>query len=279
MHPGGERRGPQHHNKHDVRRAPPLVRTGEQEQQHEADNRDTERHPLHGVGVDDADDRHREEVVDNSERQQEHAQLARHLGADQRERTEQERRVSADDGAPRFWCVAACDGEVDECWQHNAGDSGHDRDKCLAAVAQRADRELLANLEADEEEEDDHEAVVHPVVQAHVDAEVADTDRGVRLPEVDVRLRPGRVRPQQREDRDAHEQQRAPRLGAQPVGHESYPVLFLFSHRFPSNSALARIRPMCRGESIRLGKTKGTASQVLTVPLLCVFAVRVRRRS
>ncbi|KDQ00504.1 hypothetical protein EN35_31850 [Rhodococcus qingshengii] len=57
--------------------------------------------------------------------------------------------------------------------------------------------ELLAYLEPDQKEEDDHQPVVDPMVKAHVQRHRAEFESGALMPEVEVRTRSRRICPQQ----------------------------------------------------------------------------------
>ena len=78
-----------------------------------------------------------------------------------------------------------------------------------AAIGQLADRDLPPHLEADDEEEQHHQAVVDPVPQVLGVVPVADADAELRVPQRRVRVRPGRVGPDQRDDRRREQQARA----------------------------------------------------------------------
>src|SRR5215218_7082578 len=82
-----------------------------------------------------------------------------------------------------------------------------------AGISQLAQVELAARLQADDEEEERHQAAVHPVHERLRDPGVSDPDRQGGPPNVVVRA-PVHVRPDQSGDRRAEEDGRAPRLGA-----------------------------------------------------------------
>ena len=67
-----------------------------------------------------------------------------------------------------------------------------------------------------------HEAVVDPVVQVHVEAQVADVDVDRQRPQGLVAAGQRRVGPHERQQRDDDEQQRGTGLGAQPFGQRAY---------------------------------------------------------
>ena len=64
-----------------------------------------------------------------------------------------------------------------------------------APVGELADGELALHLEADHEEEERHEPVVHELVQREVRSEVADDDLDLGVPELVVRRAPRRSSP------------------------------------------------------------------------------------
>ena len=76
--------------------------------------------------------------------------------------------VRPDHQAPRVrGGPATVDREVDQRWYHGAGDTGECRDHRAPAVGELANRELATYLQADHEEEQDHESVVEPVLEVH----------------------------------------------------------------------------------------------------------------
>lgn len=75
-------------------------------------------------------------------------------------------------------------------------------------------RELLSHLEANDEEEDHHEAGVDPVVQVHVQSEPADIEPDLDIPQPEIGLGEWRVRPEQGERCDNDQEHSRTRLRA-----------------------------------------------------------------
>ena len=177
---------------------------------HVQPDRDRERDDREVVGVGDGDDDERGDVVDDHEGEQEHAQPGRAVAADEREHTECERGVGADRDAPALRVGGtAVEGEVDQRGRDDAADRGDDRGGETASLAQLAHVELAPDLEADDEEEEGHQPVVDPVAQLERDAGGPEAHRDLGRPELLVRRRPRRVRPDQRDDRRRDEDDRA----------------------------------------------------------------------
>src|SRR5436190_7914537 len=84
------------------------------------------------------------------------------------------------------------------------------------AIAQLSEVELAARLEADDEEEDRHQAVVDPVAQVSRQGVGPETQREVRGPDAVVG-RGGDVRPHERGNRGGEQEQRPARFGVQVV--------------------------------------------------------------
>ena len=102
---------------------------------------------------------------------------------------------------------------VDEGRDDHPAECGHRRKGRLLDGVQLADDQLALDLETDDEEEDRHQAVVDEVLQRLVEVETADRDRDVRFPELEVRVTPRRVRPDERGDRGGEQHDGARRLG------------------------------------------------------------------
>ena len=120
----------------------------------------------------------RGDVVDDHQREQEHAQSRRAVAADEREDAERERGVGADRDAPALRVGrTAVEREIDERRRDDAADRGDDRRRQTPPLAQLAHVELAPDLEADDEEEERHQAVVDPVAEVQRDADVPEPDR------------------------------------------------------------------------------------------------------
>jgi hypothetical protein len=163
--------------------------------------------------VEHRDHQDRADVVDDREGQQEQPCRRRDPAAEQAEHPDRERDVGRHRDPPTpAGVAAACDRDVDQRGDRHAPERSSDRQRGRARVAEVTADELVLDLQADDEEEDDHQRVVDPVLEALLDAEVSDLEAHVGVPEVEVRLRPGRVRPHERCRRGQEQQDRARRL-------------------------------------------------------------------
>ena len=115
----------------------------------------------------------REDVVDDRDRQHEQLHARRDAVAEQREHADGERDVrrGRDRPARRLRCARG-DRQEDERGEHHAAEGGEDGQRRGAPVAQLAADELAFDLQADDEEEDRHQAVVDPVAQIEVQRDI-----------------------------------------------------------------------------------------------------------
>ena len=144
-------------------------------------NGDRERGEGEVVGVGERDDEERGDVVDDHQREQEHAQSRRAVAADEREDPEREGGVGSDRDAPTLRVGrTAVEREIDERGCDDAADRGDDRRRQTPPLTQFAHVELAPDLEADDEEEERHQAVVDPVAQVQLDADVPEPDCDLR---------------------------------------------------------------------------------------------------
>jgi hypothetical protein len=108
------------------------------------------------------------------------------------------------------------DREVDRHRAGHAAERGQHGDRQPSALAQLAEVELALGLQPDDEEEERHQALVHPAAQVGGEHVVAEREREPRAPHGLVGR--GRdVRPQQRGDDRRDEHRRAAFLGAEEV--------------------------------------------------------------
>ena len=140
--------------------------------------------------VENGDDGDRGQVIDDCEREQERPQLRRGALSDETERGEGEGDVRGDRDRPPVHVAVAdeVDRQVRERGAHHRPERGGDRQRRIAAVAQRAEDELAFDLQGDDVEEDRHQAVVHHVQQIEVQLQGADAGHRLGVPEVLVRL-------------------------------------------------------------------------------------------
>ena len=196
----------------------PAAREPQCHEHREQRERDREREQRNAIAVGEGDDEQRTEIVDDRERQQEHAQPRRTGGRDERKRAEGERRVGGHRRPPSPRAGAAgVDREVHADAQRHAAQGCDHRDRDAAPLAQLAEVELTLGLQADDEEEQRHQPFIHPLAQAPRQGVLAQAERQSRAPQRFIGVRPGRVGPQQRRERRADEHRRPTGLGAQKV--------------------------------------------------------------
>ena len=111
---------------------------------------------------------------------------------------------------------AADDGQEDQRRHQHAPQGRDDGEQGRAGARQLPHRELALDLEADDQEEDGHEAVVDEVADGLLEREVAHRDRDLGRPEVLVG-RAGDVGPDQRRDRRAEQHQASGHLQAEEL--------------------------------------------------------------
>ena len=209
-------RHPEHEEHDGVHAVAPLPAPREQRDAGQRRARDGERHEVERPGVDDADDRDGDHVVEHGDRQQEDAQLRRASGSDDRQGAEHERRVGRDDDAPAIGRLAGgSDRQVQRRREGHARQRAEDRRDDAPALGQLAHRQLPAHLEPDHQEEQRHEAVADPVPEVHRKLSAADPHGRLRMPQRLVGLRPLRVGPQQRDEHRRQHHPGAARLGGQ----------------------------------------------------------------
>jgi hypothetical protein len=111
---------------------------------------------------------------------------------------------------PRATLAAdADDGEEQRRRQDQPAQGSQRRCGDGSAVAVLADGHLACDLQSDEQEEQRHQQVVHPVPQRLGQSGVAQLQGQRRLPEALVAAGPRAVRPEQREHRREQQQHRA----------------------------------------------------------------------
>ena len=212
--PGLEHRRPQHRPHQEVGRPAPDLQPPQGQDHEHARPRQQERQHLHVVGVEERDDRQGGDVVHDREREQEDPQLGGGSLAHQGEHAQGEGGVGGDRHPPTLRRVARrVHGQVDGRRHQDPRAGRERRDPQPHLVGQLAHRHLAAQLEADDEEEEDHQPVVDPVAQVLGDAVVAEADRQLGRPELVVAGRERRVHPDERRDRRGQQEPGRPRLG------------------------------------------------------------------
>ena len=134
--------------------------------------------------VDGRDDDERDDVVDDDDGEHEGTQAVGKVRPDEREQAESEGRVGRHrDSPPACRRAAGVEREVDGDGHGHAADPRQQGQGQAPPVPQLAQIELTARLEADDEEEERHQPVVHPAAQIQRDARVPEVDRQHRPPE------------------------------------------------------------------------------------------------
>ena len=161
------------------------------------------------------DHENRHDVVDDGERQQQHAQRRRHAPPDERQHPDRE----GDIGRCRYRPAAprgriAVGEKVEQRGQHHTARRGDDRERGDLEIREHALVHLAADLEPDHEKENTHESIVHPEAQVLRRDEPCDPQARPDLPERLVGLRPGGIRPDEGEGRCGEQHDSAHRLDA-----------------------------------------------------------------
>ena len=130
------------------------------------------------VGVHGGDDRDGDEVVDDGDGEQEGTETLGSTRRDQCEHPERERSVRGHRRCPAvLGGTARIGGEVDRDRNQHPTDRGEERHRDAPPFAKLADIELPPRLQPDDEEEERHQAAVHPVTEVLRDAMATGTDR------------------------------------------------------------------------------------------------------
>ncbi len=156
----------------------PFDRREPQRHQHaEQDDPDRERHHFHVVRVDGSDHDQSHEVVEDRHGQQAEAQ-PRAAGSDQSQHSEREGGVGGHRRAPAICGRAArVEREVDQDGKRHSAQRGRQRKRYPAPVAQLSHVHFPLGFQAEDQEEEGHQALVDPLPQILGDAGVAEADR------------------------------------------------------------------------------------------------------
>jgi hypothetical protein len=166
--PALERRDPQRYAEQRVPRVAPLLRAIECYEPHDARGGDRQPDRIERIRIDHADDRYRGDVVEDGQCQQEHPQLGRAARADDGKRSEQERGVRADHDSPAPGFFARrIERQIEQGGDDHAPQRRGGGDEYAPTVGQLAHRKFATDFEPDDEEEQRHQSVVHPVAKIH----------------------------------------------------------------------------------------------------------------
>jgi hypothetical protein len=180
-----------------VGRAPPAA---EQAHAGQRDQRAGQLQDAEVVGEEQADQAHRGEVVDYGQGQQEDPQVRRQLRPRDGQGGDGEGDVGGDRHGPPMRGRALkkrrmphVDGEVDQRRTRHAAERGDHRQGEPARIGQFAADDLVLDLQADDEEEDRHQAFLHPVDDRQRLGKGAQLDGEGLADEAEIDMRPGRV--------------------------------------------------------------------------------------
>ena len=127
---------------------------------------------IDAVGVEDGDDENRADVVDDGEGEEEDTELRGKETSQQREHAEREGDVGGEGNPPAAAVLPrAVEGEEDEGGHDHPADGRHHGKRRLPRLAQLAMDDLSLDFEADNEEEDRHQAVVDPFFEGEMNPE------------------------------------------------------------------------------------------------------------
>ena len=108
---------------------------------------------------------------------------------DDRQGAQHERRIGADHRTPPVQALTSGqphEQDVHQSGEHNTRDPCDQGETGTAGIPERSVGELLTHLQADQEEEDDHQAVVDPVMQVHVQAQRPEVKPDVQVPQLEI---------------------------------------------------------------------------------------------
>ena len=164
VHAGLEHEVPHGDAEQHVGRGVEDAQAVEGEQGREAAGRVQQVDEMQVAGVVQGDDEHGAQVVQNGQRQQEHLEPGRHAGAEHHQHAQRERDVGRGRNRPaaQGGGVAVVEGGEHEAGDQHAAEGGEGRQGGVPGVGEMAGDELALELQADQEEEDRHQAVVDP---------------------------------------------------------------------------------------------------------------------
>ena len=154
---------------------------------------------LNAIGIECGDDQYRDDVVDDGERQQEHAHIDGNSSPQQRKDAD----GKGDVRCGRYRPAAASnriavEAQVDQGRDDDAAACRDQGQHGLVDPAQRAFVDLAPDFHADDQEEQGHQRVVDPEMQRLREDVFAQSDRDRQVPEGVIAVSERRVRPHQR---------------------------------------------------------------------------------
>ena len=224
LHARLEQRDPDRRPERQVQESTPNAeRLREQDGAEERDGHE-QRRDGDVVRVDGGDDAQGQKVVDDDDREHERAQPVGKAGPDNREQAEGEGGVGRHRNAPPMHGRPTnVEEEVDRDGNRHAADPRQQWQRKPSALPQLAEVELASRLESDDEEEEGHQAAVHPFAEPERHPGATHLDRQRRSPHGVVRRRVD-VHPHQRGDGRSEQDRRATRLGADELAQRRLEV-------------------------------------------------------
>ena len=147
--------------------------------------------PVERACVKKCDHQHCAQIVRNRECGKEDTQSARHAVAEQRQNAERERDIGGHRGAPTGRArPSGIEHGIQRRRDQHPAQCSSDGQGSGAPRGQFADEHFTLDLEPNEEEEDGHQAVVHPVMDRQRQREAWRADAEWCVPEMMVRFRP-----------------------------------------------------------------------------------------
>ena len=165
---------------------------------HQRDAAERDQHALErdAIGIKKRNDQHRDDVVNNRDGKQQHAQSVRHTPSEQGQHADRE----GDIGSGRHRPAAlrretVIEGQIDQRRCDYATQRRDERQAREAQARERAVMRLASDFETDDEEEQGHEAVVDPHAQWHGRGVGAQAGYRHPCPQRDVVRGPARIGP------------------------------------------------------------------------------------
>ena len=193
VHAGLEERHPGRRPEQEVGRPEPHARGPDGQHRHQDAHPRQQRGQLQARAVKNRNNGQSDQIIHDGEGEQVGAHPVGQPGADQGQHAQRERGVGGHGRAPAPGPRAARVGrQVDADRDDHPAQADHQRERQPPALAQLAHVELAPGLQADHQEEERHQAGVHPAVQVIGQAHAADAHRQPGGPERAVGPRPRR---------------------------------------------------------------------------------------
>ena len=183
---------PDDERRHDVGMGGAKPEPLKAERQENTERGDAEAVEIQSAGVEQGDDEDRDDVVDDGERQQKDADVARNGFSEQRQHADGERDVGCRRYRPALVVPrSGSEGQIDQRGNGDTAESRQHRQNGLIEPAERALMDLTADFHADDEEEHRHQRVVDPEMQRPHEGKLADAKWNRQVPEVMIGMGKG----------------------------------------------------------------------------------------